>query len=125
CQLRQRLQLPCQGGVQPAVAISEVHSRVPHLEIEVRCAIAIVQVAAFGAREAFRWIRVVNGVAPRAVFAFELQELGFGLLGHAIGRTFPGSGGSRSSLRSRSMPAATTRSVSKGSYGIGARSPNA
>src|SRR3977135_1503142 len=77
--LRQRLQLPRERGVQTAVAVPEARRRVPHLQIEVRRALPVVQIAALRSLETLRRIEVVNGVAPRTVLAFQLQELRLGL----------------------------------------------
>src|SRR6266851_4672742 len=126
-ELRQRLQLPRERRIQAAVAVPEARRRVPHLQIEIRRALPVVQITALRALETFRRIEVMHRVAPRTVLAFQLQKFGLGPVAHTAGNAFPESdrGGGRPAPCNRSMPSATAASVSYGVYGMDALSQNA
>ena len=51
------------GGVQARVAIAETDRRVPHLQIQERRALSIVEVRTFTSGEKLRLLHVVHGVA--------------------------------------------------------------
>jgi hypothetical protein len=73
--LRQRFDLLQEDGLQPFVLVTEVHGRIPHLQVEIRCLIGIEHVAPVAPGEDLGGIHVVNGVAERAVPRFIDQQL--------------------------------------------------
>src|SRR5580700_198256 len=83
-ELRQSVQLTRERPVEPAVAVSKARGRIPHLQIEIRCALAVVEVAALSALEKLGRFQVVNGVAPRGMLPLQLEEL-FGGSAHIRG----------------------------------------
>src|SRR5436190_3772439 len=76
-QLRQPVELAPHHLVQTGIAIAEIDSRIPHLQIEVRAALRIVEKGALAALEDLRRIGVVHGVAVRAIPGLEVQKLPF------------------------------------------------
>src|SRR5690606_22556590 len=49
--LRQGVELPFDGIVQPGITIAEVDGRVPHLQVEILAAFAVIEERAFAAIE--------------------------------------------------------------------------
>src|SRR6267378_8340291 len=73
-ELWQLVDLILEYVVEALVAIAETCCGVPHLQIEVRCTLSIIKVVPLSALEDLRRIQIVNGVAPRAVLAFEFKQ---------------------------------------------------
>src|SRR6185369_474554 len=72
--LREHVELPAHRVGQALVGVAEVDGRVPHLEVEVRDAAAVEQVAARAAFEDLRRLDVVHRVAERAEARFVGEE---------------------------------------------------
>ena len=81
--LRQPIDLALQRLVEARIRISEIHRRIPHLQIEERRAGAVIDKGPFAALEQFWRLAVMHRVAMRAVARLELQEAAF-LLGGKI-----------------------------------------
>src|SRR5947209_572168 len=74
-QLRQLVYLFFQRVIQTLIPVAETGRRVPHLQVEVRRAFAVVEVVALAAVEELWRVEVVNRVAPRTILSFQLQQL--------------------------------------------------
>src|SRR5262249_3113834 len=116
-ELRERLQLSRQRAVQTSVPVAETRRGVPHLQIQVRSAFLVVQVAALRPRKRLGRIEIMNCIAPRTILSFERQQFRFVVL-HTPDEIFPASGMARPPLSHRSTVSATVSSVSNGVNGM-------
>ena len=77
-QLRQSVYLCVERTRDVGVRITEVHGRVPHLEIQIAGAAYIEEIAAFAPVEDLRSFRVVNRITVGTNASFAVQELALG-----------------------------------------------
>ena len=75
CHLRQAVELAPHRLVEARIGVAEVDRGVPHLQVEVRAALHVVDVGAFAALEDLRWVGVVHRVAVRAIQSLEGEQL--------------------------------------------------
>ena len=117
--LRQGVELLLHRLVEARIGIAEVDRRIPHLQVEVRHAGGVEEVAALAAREDLRRLDVVDGVAERAIAASSARSCASVMA--------EGLGGKRKRgrlLRARRQPSATrARAPGRSWRRRGARSP--
>jgi hypothetical protein len=75
--LRQRVDLALQRGVEARIGVAEIHRRIPHLQVEEAVSSRVQHEGTFAAREDLGHLRVVHRVAMRAVLGLERQQARF------------------------------------------------
>ena len=73
--LRQAIELAFQRLDQPAVLVAEARRGIPHLKIQVRYAMFIVEITAFAIDKNLGGIQVVDRISKGAVFPLQGQQL--------------------------------------------------
>ena len=71
-ELRKALELPFQRVVQSRILITEAGRRIPHLQVEVRGTVFVIQITPFATYEDLGWFHVVDRVPKGAILALEV-----------------------------------------------------
>jgi hypothetical protein len=74
--LRQRVDLALQRRIETGVGVAEIDGRVLHLQVEEAVALGVEHERAFAAREDLRELRVMDGIAMRAVLRLKREQAG-------------------------------------------------